>query len=344
MKDNAAGHSPAIKKLIQTAKSQPETPDTGSVIKKFMQVTNTKEVYLFGGAAIDRYMNHNAKIMDYDIAISDPKQYTQAINKLRTLGFDVGKPRIVHTLSTVAKHPDYGVFDISCMDIANNGIYNLEKFYIHYSPDHPDGQAVDRYGTVRALREGRVEIVNNPDEEPAYYLLRRFAVLSGKYNLPLSRNGINKPTIDIIERRLQETPLSKNNEHDRVRCLSRFLGAIFRAKDRTKYLEGMGETGLMRFAFPEIDNLLHDKSFTRNPETRHCKTKFDLIQVMFDRTKNKDALTDDLSILSKREPDREEAKLINTVNSLINAPASKKRIENLINPVFVHILQHQKSK
>ena len=125
--------------------------------------------------------------------------------------------------------------------------------------------------------------------------------------------------------------MSKNNEHDRVRCLSRFLGAVLRSKDHAKYLEGMGETGLMRFAFPEIDNLLHDKSFTRNPETRHCKTKFDLIQVMFDRTKNKDALTDDLSILS-------------TVNSLINAPASKKRIENLINPVFVHILQHQKSK
>ncbi len=318
--------------------------DTSSVIKNFMQITETSEVFLYGGAAIDRYMNHNAKIMDYDIAISDPHQYTKAINKLRDLGFDVAKPRIAHNLSTVAKHPAYGVFDLACMDIQKNGIYNLEKFYIHYSQDYPNGKAVDRYGTVRALREGRVEIVNNPDEEPAYHLLRRFAVLSGKYNLSLSRDGINKNTIDIIERRLQETPVSRANEHDRVRCLSRFLGAVLRSKDHAKYLEGMGETGLMRFAFPEINNLLHDKSFTRNPETRHCKTKFDLIQVMFERTKNKDALIDDLSILSKREPDREEAKLLNTINSLINAPASKKRIENLINPVFAHILQNKMSK
>ena len=146
--------------------------DTSSVIKNFMQITETSEVFLYGGAAIDRYMNHNAKIMDYDIAISDPHQYTKAINKLRTLGFDVAKPRIAHNLSTVAKHPDYGVFDLACMDIQKNGIYNLEKFYIHYSQDYPNGKAVDRYGTVRALREGRVEIVNNPDEEPAYHLLR----------------------------------------------------------------------------------------------------------------------------------------------------------------------------
>ena len=45
--------------------------DTSSVIKNFMQITETSEVFLYGGAAIDRYMDHNAKIMDYDIAISD---------------------------------------------------------------------------------------------------------------------------------------------------------------------------------------------------------------------------------------------------------------------------------
>ena len=101
--------------------------DTSSVIKNFMQITETSEVFLYGGAAIDRYMNHNAKIMDYDIAISDPHQYTKAINKLRTLGFDVAKPRIAHNLSTVAKHPDYGVFDLACMDIQKNGIYNLDS-------------------------------------------------------------------------------------------------------------------------------------------------------------------------------------------------------------------------
>ena len=271
--------------------------DTSSIIKQFMKITGASEVFLYGGAAIDRYLDHNAKIMDYDIAISDTAEYTRAINKLRLLGFDVAKPRIAHNLSTVAKHKDYGTFDLACMNIEQNGIYNLEKFYIQYSAKYPEGRAVDRYHTVRAMREGRLEIVNNPDKEPAYHLLRRFSVLAGKYNLSLARNGINQPTINTIERRLAETPLSKENEHDRVRCLSRFLGAVLRAKDHSAYLEGIGQTGLMRFAFPQIQELLTDKKFTRSKEVQNSKTKFDLVSLMLDNTHNQDGLIDEIALL-----------------------------------------------
>ena len=317
--------------------------DTSSIIKQFMKITGASEVFLYGGAAIDRYLDHNAKIMDYDIAISDTAEYTRAINKLRLLGFDVAKPRIAHNLSTVAKHKDYGTFDLACMNIEQNGIYNLEKFYIQYSAKYPEGRAVDRYHTVRAMREGRLEIVNNPDKEPAYHLLRRFSVLAGKYNLSLARNGINRPTINTIERRLAETPLSKENEHDRVRCLSRFLGAVLRAKDHSAYLEGMGQTGLMRFAFPQIQELLTDKKFTRSKEVQNSKTKFDLVSLMLDNTHNQDGLIDEIALLSKREPDREEPRLIKKINTVINAPASKTRIERLLNPVFAHIINKGKT-
>lgn len=316
--------------------------DNNSVIKKFMEVTQTSEVYLYGGAAIDRFLDHDAKIMDYDIAIANPQEYTKAINHLRNAGFEVAKPRIAHNLSTVVKHKDYGVFDLACMNIETNGIFNFEKFYIKYSSDYPEGKAVDRFGTVRAMREGRLEIVNDPDKEPAYFLLRRFSVLAGKYNLSISKDGINHETIKIIERRLKETPISKNNEHDRVRCLSRFLGAILRAKDPSVYLENMGKTGLLRFAFPEINKLLADKSFLSSPELKNSKTKFDVVRFMMEKTKNKDGLIDEIALLSKREADREEAKLINEVNSMLNAPASKKRVENLLNPVFQYILTNKR--
>lgn len=310
---------------------------TSAVVKQFMEITETSEVFLYGGAAIDRYINHDAKIMDYDIAIADPAQYAKAINRLRSLGFEVSNPRVAHNLSTVAKHPDFGVFDLACMDIEKNGIYNLEKFYILFSPDYPDGKAVDKYHTVRALREGRVEIANDPDREPAYHLLRRFTVLAGKYNLSLARDGINKKTIDIIERRLQETLLTKENEHDRVRCLSRFLGAVLRAKDHSRYLREIGRTGLMRFAYPEINNLLVDRNFTECQEVKECKTKFDLVQLMFDKTQNKDALIDEIGLLAKREADREEPRLLNKIKAAINSPASTKRLERLLCPVFAYI-------
>lgn len=313
---------------------------TSEVVKQFMKITETSEVFLYGGAAIDRYIDHDAKIMDYDIAIADPAEYAKAINRLRDWGFEVAKPRITHNLSTIAKHPDFGIFDLACMNIENNGIYNLEKFYIQFSADYPSGRAVDKYHTVRALREGRAEIVNNPDNEPAYHLLRRFAVLAGKYNLSLVRNGINKKTIDIIERRLKETPLSKENEHDRVRCLSRFLGAALRAKDTSRYLREIGQTGLLRFAYPEINNLLANDKFTESVDVQKCKTKFDLVRLMFDKTQNKDALIDEIGLLAKREADREEPKLLNEIRLVMSAPASKKRLERLLYPVFAHI-QHK---
>ncbi len=109
---------------------------------------------------------------------------------------------------------------------------------------------------------------------------------------------------------LKETPPGKENEHDRVRCLSRFLGAVLRAKDHSAYLEGMGQTGLMRFAFPQIQELLTDKKFTRSKEVQNSKTKFDLVCLMLDNTRNQDGLIDEIGLLSKREPDREEPRLI----------------------------------
>ena len=109
---------------------------------------------------------------------------------------------------------------------------------------------------------------------------------------------------------LKETPPGKENEHDRGRCLSRFLGAVLRAKDHSAYLEGMGQTGLMRFAFPQIQELLTDKKFTRSKEVQNSKTKFDLVCLMLDNTRNQDGLIDEIGLLSKREPDREEPRLI----------------------------------
>ena len=116
-----------------------------------------------------------------------------------------------------------------------------------------------------------------------------------------------------------------------------------RAKDHSAYLEGMGQTGLMRFAFPQIQELLTDKKFTRSKEVQNSKTKFDLVSLMLDNTHNQDGLIDEIALLSKREPDREEPRLIKKINTVINAPASKTRIEHLLNPVFAHIINKGKT-
>ncbi len=312
---------------------------TGDAIRQFMKMTGCNQVFLYGGAAIDRYLNPDADIMDYDIAIKNPDDYVAALEKLRNQGFDVGNTRTAFNLATVAKHPEYGIFDLACMDIRKNGIYNLEKFYIEYSKQYPGGKAVDRYGTVGALREGRVIPINDPDSEKAYDLLRRFSVLAGKYGFSLKRDGINGDTISIIERRLQETPTDKKNEHSRVRCLARFIGAVVRSKNKPEFIRGMGQTGLMKYGYPEINNVLHNEQFIQDIIDKPLHDKHDVVNRMFHYSEHKDNFIDEISLLSKRERDREDPRVIRKVENLLDAKTTKSRLTNkVLNPVFAHIL------
>ena len=62
-----------------------------------------------------------------------------------------------------------------------------------------------------------------------------------------------------------------------------------------------------------------------------------LLTPPFDKTQNKDALIDEIGLLAKREADREEPRLLNKIKAAINSPASTKRLERLLCPVFAYI-------
>ena len=308
---------------------------TQEAVHEFMELTGCDQVFLYGGSAIDRYMDPNAEIMDYDIAIRDSTTYLKVLENLKALGFDVGDTRKTHNFATVAKHKDFGIFDLSCMNIEDNGIYNLEKFYIEFSPKYPYGKIVDAYNTVNSLKEGKIEIANNPNEERAYDLLRRFSVLAGKYGFSTERGGKNENTISIIEKRLQETPISADNEKDRVRCISRFLGAAFRRQKQASYFARMGETGLFKYGFPAIHEIMQNDKFLMNIRANPAKNKLELIEIMLSYTKNRDQLVDELSLLYKRDRDREDPRVIDKVEALIREKTSTNRLTtNVLNPLF----------
>lgn len=310
---------------------------TQEAVHEFMELTGVDQVFLYGGSAIDRYMDPCAQIMDYDIAIRDSGTYLKVLEKLKSLGFDVGDTRKTHNFATVAKHKDYGVFDLSCMNIEDNGIYNLEKFYIEYSSNYPYGKVVDAYNTVNSLIEGKIEIANNPEEEKAYDLLRRFSVLAGKYGFSTERGGKNENTISIIERRLQETPINKDNEKDRVRCISRFLGAAFRRQNQASYFARMGETGLFKYGFPAIHEIMRNDKFLLDIKLNPATDKLDLIERMLSYSQNKDELVDELCLLQKRDKDREDPKVLNKVEELTQAKTSTNRLTTrVLEPLFMY--------
>ncbi|MBE6462150.1 MAG: hypothetical protein E7005_00110 [Alphaproteobacteria bacterium] len=311
---------------------------TTEAIHEFMDLTGCKQVFLYGGSAIDRYLDPKAEIMDYDIAIRDTKSYIEVLDKLKQLGFDVGDTRKTHNFATVAKHKDYGIFDISCMNIEDNGIYNLEKFYIEFSADYPYGKVVDAYNTVNSLKEGKIEIANNPDKEKAYDLLRRFSVLAGKYGFCTERNGKNEETMAIIERRLKETPVGPQNKKDRIRCLSRFLGAAFRRQNQARYLARMGETGLFAYGFPAINDVMQNDKFLMSIKQDPAKDKRELIERMLSFTTNRDEFIDEIQILKERDKDREDPKVLQRVNEFDDEKTSINRLtKHIVNPLFLYI-------
>lgn len=309
------------------------------VVQEFMKMTGCEEVFLYGGAAIDRYLNPGCQIRDIDMAISSPEAYTKVLDKLKQLGFDVGAIRSAHDLSSIAKHPSYGVYDLSCMDIRQNGIYNFEKFYIEYSLEHPLGKAIDTYGAVPGLRQGRIEIANDPDKEKAYDLLRRFSVLAGKYEFSAERGGINEDTMAIVERRLQETPNSPQNEYSRVRCLSRLLGSSFRRNKQAEYFEKMGQTGLYAYGFPAMQAIMENKDFIDELYIYPAYDKKDLIEKMYAYSADKEAFVDEISLLGKRERDREDPKVFDKVVEYGLQKTSIKRLnKSIIDPLLQYKL------
>lgn len=318
---------------------------TSEVIHDFMQMTGCTRACLYGGAAVDRYINPQAEVMDYDLAIGDIDSYRSVVGKLKDFGFDVGEPRSNNDFSVVAKHPQYGKFDLICMDIKKNGIYNLEKFYIEFSEEYPYGRAIDAYNTVDGLRRGVIKPVNDPDKEHAYDLLRRFSVLAGKYDFSLDREGVNKETIDILHRRLGETPVDKSTEYKRMRCLARFLGAAFRTQNMEGYLEGMGKTELFKYGFPAINDVLHSEEFLKGIKENQPADKFELIERMIGAAQDRDAMADEMMLLQKRERDREDPRVIHRVDALGEEKTSPKRLNrSILSPVFSYILSGKREK
>ena len=312
------------------------------VIEKFMEVTGCNYLCLFGGAAIDRYLNPDCEIMDYDIAIRDPEVYTRSIERLREIDCEVGTPRATaFTVATVVKHKDLGVFDLNCMNIEQNGLFNLEKFYIEYSSEHPTGKAIDTYGAIPGLRSGHIELAVDPAGEKAYDLLRRFSVLAGKYDFPLDRGGINENTISAIEKRLIETPCNSKNEHSRIRCLARFLGAAFRRNKQAEYFAKMGQTGLYAYGFPAIQSIMENQDFIEELTVYPAKDKKELIEKMYAYSKAKEAFIDEISLLSKRERDREDPKVF---DKIVEYSSQKTSINKLNRDIIKPLLQFKLSR
>lgn len=319
------------------------TPKVSSDIEKIMNDAGLNEVYLFGGAVIDPLIQENAQIHDYDLCIKDKDIFYATLKKLEEKNCSVSDVMRTHNIYAVVKHPEVGEIDFSCMDSPEiNGIFNIEKIYARFrrTPEGIENTVIDKYGAIDGLKNKKLRLACNPEEEGAYNVLRRFLAIIGKYNLDVSKDGPNQEVIDNIKEEFKKS--NPQIPQDKVRCLSRIPASLKRSKDRYSYVKNLGEQGIFETAFPEIHKLFNNPEFYNDEKLSQCETQKDLLWLMVkhtNKTEERDTLIDCLRELSKREAARQDKGVKSFVEEINSEKTSSSRLtKQIINPLFAYIV------
>lgn len=310
-------------------------------IEQFMNEAGLNEAFLFGGAVLDPLVKKDCKISDYDLCVRDKDVFYEALKQLDANDIPISEVMRTHNIYVVIKHPHLGQIDFSCMDPEANGIFNIEKIYARFRKINGEkytNTIVDKYNAVESFKQGRIHLACDVENEGAYNILRRFLAIVGKYNLDISRGGVNQKAIDDMNKQF-------NNAHhyipqDKVRCLARLSASLRRSKNRQEFVKNIGRQRILAQAFPEIDKLFNDKNFQTSEQLDTCQTQKELLELMLSKTRgqDRDDLIDCLQILKHRETARQDKGVKDFVEQIEKEKTSPERLcQNILNPVFAYI-------
>lgn len=308
-------------------------------ITQFMNEAGLNEVFLFGGSAIDPIINENAEIHDYDVCVKEKDTFYETLRNLENKKCHISEVMRTHNIYVVINHEELGQIDFSCMNPEDNGIFNVEKIYAKFKRknDQIINTIIDKYGAIESMKKGEIRLACIPEEEGAYNILRRFLAIVGKYNLDISKNGINQVTIDQIKEEFNEA--KHYIPQDKVRCLSRVPASLCRSKNREDYVINLGKQHIFEKSFPELDRLFNDETFQQSERLKTCKTQKDLLRLMISHTKKteeRDTLINCLRILSHREVARQDKGVKEFIEEIDNEKTS---INRLNKEILIPLLQ-----
>jgi len=316
-------------------------------VQQFMQDAGLSEAFLFGGAVLDPLVFENAKINDYDLCVKNEDSFYEALQNLEKQNVYVSEVMRTHNIYAVVKHPSLGQIDFSCMDPEDNGIFNVEKIYARFirKNDVVDNEVVDKYGAIEGMRNGKIHLSSTPEKEGAYNILRRFLAIAGKYNLDISKGGMNQEAINKINKSFGAK--YRYIPQDKVRCLSRLVASLKRAKNRKNFVRDIAEQNILEYAFPDVHKLFNNENFQNCDKLQDCSSQKELLELMLANVdfKDRDAMVDCLLQLSKREKARQDQGVNTFVKMVSNEKTSVERLErNILTPVFNYIVQKNSRK
>lgn len=309
-------------------------------VEQFMQDAGLDEAFLFGGAVLDPLLNPDAKVNDYDLCVRSEDAFYEALSQLERKNIDVSDVMRTHNIYAVVRHPQLGQIDLSCMDPEDNGIFNVEKIYARFKRKNGvvDNVVIDKFGAVDSMRSCKIRLASTPEKEGAYNILRRFLAISGKYNLDISKGGVNQEAVDQINKAFDAG--YRFIPQDKVRCLSRLVASLKRSQDRKKYVKDIAEQNILARSFPDVHKLFQNEMFQNCDKLQDCSSQKELLELMLANVdfRDRDAMIDCLMQLSRREKARQDKGVNAFIEAVSDEKTSAARLnKSILSPLFAHI-------
>ena len=276
-----------------------------------------KEFILFGGTAIDLLINPSTEICDLDIGIGEGKKYIKQCKKqLKLSNYQIiGKDRpyftnMIDPVTMVFAKNNRWLLDISFMNnIWDIGQFDIESLFFRY----PELDYIDRYNTLKALKEKTMRSIHGLYKENPYLLLNRIINICAKYDMNMSKNPVHRNSINVLKKRISNwnPPNSFHGKMAKIAHYSTVLKAMRRAKNRYAFIKDLIATGLLLETMPELQKLLKNLSPQEITLLEKAKTKGEIIEILVKITDPKDRqkLKQRFRTLRLREWDLEDRNL-----------------------------------
>lgn len=276
------------------------------VMDEVSEDTGLDEFIMFGGAPVDLLSGFYSPedVKDYDIAIQGQNEELMEgfEEELEENGYEILKsqrPFVIRESETVyttyAENEDL-ILDANFMqDPTQVGVFNINSLYFTY----PDFSKVDEHNALEGIENENLEPIIDLDEENAYLVGKRYAIISAKYGIPIN-NTRNRDLSRDIASRLEDAE-STRGEFDEF--FSSVLQSTLKTDDRVGHLDSLSRLGFLDQELEEIDraydNLVDEN---REEDIQQVESVNDLANLMLENmpeTKRR-SFYDKLEPLSER--------------------------------------------
>lgn len=248
---------------------------------------------LFGGAALDSYLQPEGCLRDVDIAICGTEQTNRIVANLEACNYTLlthnRKYFVNKTDEVVIILADKGDLhlDINFLEkFSSIGQYDLESLKCSY----PGMVYYDRYAVLSALGARTATLIRPMDQENPYLLLSRLLVLSAKYGLSLAENPVHREYISRLNTLISGWHYGNSYHDEEVPAghYSAVLRSILRAADRQSFALDLAASGSLRQTIPELNALLSDPEVVRGLRLARAESKSDLVAIFVEALDEED--------------------------------------------------------